>query len=99
MSLLADYSNAALVWIFGCVFLFVILGLLSFWPAARGHWSALIMAAPSILLGGFLSWNLISDSRPDHALPDMWFLFPAPLAVGVVAILMWASVRYSDYSE
>lgn len=99
MPLHAEHTDAALVWIFGCVFLFVILGMFSFWPAARGHWSALFMAAPSVLIGGFLSWSLVTDSGPDHGLPDMWFLFPAPLAVGVVAILVWASVRYSDYSE
>src|SRR5438105_1134573 len=99
MPLLAEHTDAALVWIFGGVFLFVILGLLSFWPAARGHWSALFLAAPSVLLGGFLSWSLVADSRPDRGLPDMWFFFPAPLAVGLAAILMWASVRYSDSSE
>ncbi len=95
----AENTDVALVWIFGVVFLFVILGLLSFWPATRGHWSAVFMAAPSVLLGGFLSWSLVTDLRPDYRLPDMWFLFPAPLAVGVVAILVWASVRYSDSSE
>lgn len=99
MPLLAEHTDPGLVWIFGGVFFFVVLGLFSFWPAGRGHWSALFMAAPSVLLGGFLTWSLIADSKPDHGLPDMWFFFPAPLAVGVVAILVWASVRYSDSSE
>lgn len=99
MPLLAEYSDAGLVWIFGGVFLFVILGLVSFWPATRGHWSAIFMAAPSVLLGGFLTWSLVADSKPEHGLPDMWFFFPAPLAVGVVAILVWASARYSDSAD
>jgi len=92
----AEGAEVSLGWTFGAVFTLVVLGLLSFWPASRGHWSALLMAGPSVALGGFLTWSLVADSRPDQAMPDLWFLFPAPLAVGVVAILVWWAVRYAE---
>jgi hypothetical protein len=83
----------ALAWIFAIVFTLVVLGILSFWPASRGHWSALLLAGPSILLGAFLIWNVVAPARPDPLMPDLWFLFPAPLAVGVGSILFWLAAR------
>ncbi len=89
----------ALGWIFGIVFTLVVMGILSFWPASRGHWSALVLAAPSVLLGGFLVWNVLAPARPDPLMPDLWYLFPAPLAVGLASILFWAAARHMKRLE
>lgn len=80
--------------IFGIVFTLLILGFFSFWPAAHGHWSALLLAGPSVVLGAFLIWNVLAGTRPDPTLPDLWFCFPAPFAIGVASLLFWASSRH-----
>ncbi|MEI9898400.1 MAG: hypothetical protein WDN28_32215 [Chthoniobacter sp.] len=82
-------------WIFGIVFTLLVLGFLSFWPATRGHWSALLLAGPSVLLGAFLIWYLVAGTRPDQALPDLWYFFPTPFAVGLASLLFWASARHA----
>lgn len=94
-----DSIDNALVWIFGIVFTLFVMGILSFWPASRGHWSALLLAGPSVLLGGFLIWNVVTPTRPDSLMPDLWYLFPAPLAVGVASILFWAAARCTKREE
>lgn len=91
--------DSALGWIFGIVFTLVVMGIFSFWPASRGHWSALVLAGPSVLLGGVLIWNILAPVRPDSLMPDLWYLFPAPLAVGVASILFWAAARHARRVE
>ncbi|EDY17138.1 hypothetical protein CfE428DRAFT_5320 [Chthoniobacter flavus Ellin428] len=90
-----DNIDNSLAWIFGIVFMLVVMGIISFWPASRGHWSAVLLAAPSVVLGGLLIWNIVAPIRPDSPMPDLWFLFPAPLAVGLASILFWMAARHS----
>ncbi len=94
MPLLMENLDADPGLIFGIVFTLLILGFFSFWPAAHGHWSALLLAGPSVVLGGYLIWNIVAGTRPDPTLPDLWFFFPAPFAIGIASILFWASARH-----
>ena len=93
--MLASNFDALLPIIFGIPIALVALGLLSFIPAFRGHWSAVPLAAPSVLIGLMLTWGIITDSRPDQLIPALWVFFPAPLVVGVAAISLWAVRRRS----
>jgi len=94
LPLLMENLDADPGMIFGIVFTLLILGFFSFWPAAHGHWSALLLAGPSVVLGGYLIWNIVAGTRPDPTLPDLWFFFPAPFAIGIASILFWASARH-----
>jgi len=91
----ASNFDALLPIIFGIPIALVGLGFVSFIPAYRGHWSAVLLAAPSVLIGAMLTWGIITDSRPDQLIPALWVFFPAPLVVGVAAISLWAVRRRS----
>ncbi|MEP6671417.1 MAG: hypothetical protein ABJF10_19805 [Chthoniobacter sp.] len=99
MLLLAENIDAGLGWIFGAVFTFLVMGFLSFWPATRGHWSALLLAGPSVIFGGFLIWYVVANSHPNQPMPDLWFFFPAPFAIGLASIVFWASARHADRAQ
>jgi len=58
-----------------------------------------VLAAPSVVLGGMLIWNIVAPLRPDAPMPDLWFLFPAPLAVGLASMLFWLAARHSKRME
>ena len=87
--MLASNFDALLPWIFGIPLALVVLGFVSFIPALRGHWSALLLAAPSVLIGGALTWSIVTDTRKDTLIPALWVFFPAPLVVGLAAITLW----------
>src|SRR6476469_1708797 len=89
MPLLASSFDALLPVIFGIPVVLVALGFFSFWPAARGHWLAPVLAAPSLLIGLLLTASIVMDSRKDMLMPALWVFFPAPLVVGVASVALW----------
>ena len=89
----ASNFDAFLPLLLGVPVALVGLGLISLFAAFRGHWSAVPLAAPSILVGLVLTWGIVTDSRPDQLIPVLWLLFPAPLAVGSASIILWAKRR------
>lgn len=97
--MIASNFDALLPIIFGIPVAFVGLGFVSFIPAFRGHWSAVLLAAPSVVIGAMLTWGIVNDSRPDQLIPALWIFFPAPLVVGVTSIILWAVRRRSRRSQ
>ena len=66
----------------------VVLGFVSFIPARRGHWSALLFAAPSVVIGAWQTW--ISLTAEGNAIvPYLWLFFLAQLVMGIAAITLW----------
>ena len=95
MPLLAESIDGALPIIFGIPLVLIAAGLLSFWPATRGHWSALVLAAPCLLIGFFLTASIVLDSRKDMLMPSLWIFFPAPLLIGIASVALWFVRRRS----
>lgn len=91
----ASNFDGLLPFIFGIPLALVALGFISLIPAFRGHWSAVLLAAPSVLIGLVLTWSIVAASRPDQLIPALWVIFPAPLIVGVSSIALWALRRRS----
>ena len=67
----------------------VVLGLISFVPAARGHWLTLPLALPVACLGAACVVDFSIHSNPAMVLPEFWFLSVAPLVLGVASIILW----------
>jgi hypothetical protein len=68
----------------------IVMGLLvSFWPASRGHWSALFIAIPG-LLGGLLLLLLFAGPHSDLAV-KMVASVPSLLAIG--SLILWSRKR------
>jgi len=65
----------------------------SFVPASRGNGSALLLAAPSLLIGLFLVSNIIIDTRKDALDLFAWIICLGPLVVSVASILLWVVRR------
>ena len=63
--------------------------LVSFWPASRGHWSALAIAIPG-LLGGLLLLLLFAGPHSDLAVKAVASV-PALLAIG--SLVLWSRKR------
>ena len=95
MMLASGSNDVSAVLLFGIPAALVALGLISFIPASRGHWSAILLAAPSVLIGLMLTWGIVTDPRKDMMIPVLWIVFPAPLIMGVAASMLWAARRRS----
>lgn len=93
MLFLASNFDAVLPLIYGIPSGLVALGLVSFWPAVRGHWSAPVLAAPVLLIGLLLTASVLMEPRKDMLIPSLWILYPAPLVVGVASIGIWLVSR------
>jgi hypothetical protein len=72
MPLLAESIDGALTLIFGLPILAIAITLLSFWPSARGHWSGPLLALPSVLVGAFAVYSLLTAQRKDQLMPGLW---------------------------
>jgi hypothetical protein len=91
--MLASNFDALLPLMLGVPAVLVVCGLVSFIPASRGHWLALVLAVPCALFGLILIYALFADGRPDSIIPALWVVFPAPLVVGGASIALWAFRR------
>lgn len=67
----------------------VLLLLLSFWPASRGHWSALMLAIPG-LLAALLLLLLFAGPHSDLAVK---LLAAVPALLAVASLLFWSRRR------
>ena len=77
----------------GVVFLgILVLGIASFWPARRGHWSGLVMALPCVLLG--LAFAVAIMAEGFRIIYPVLLLFPPVyLGLGIASILLWYTRR------
>ena len=70
--------------------------LISFFPAARGHWSALVLAVPSLLVGFAFTAAMLDDARIyGFGKFDVsnYIVWPLPFVVGVASVILWAMRR------
>jgi hypothetical protein len=88
----ASSFDALVPLIYGIPIVFLALGLISFIPAARGHWSALVLALPAAFVG-FILISITGYS--DATLPGIKIIWPAPLVVGGLSALLWIIRRRS----
>lgn len=93
MLILAESIDGAIGLFVGFVAISIFPGLVSFWPAIRGHWSALLLAAPSILGGLMLMVDNVRNSSPEPIDASIWIYSAIPLAIGVLSILVWWTQR------
>ena len=91
--LASDFSG--LVWIFLAIPMALLaLAVVSFVPASRGHWSAVLLAAPPVLLGLLFAALLISDSARSGLTPAaMCALLLAPPVIGILSLGVWSERR------
>ena len=87
-------------WLLGCLLVIGIFGLVSLVPARRGHWSALILAAPPLLVGAYFIWGLVACLMDVSQRKNLWseynlvFVpFPLLFVLGVVSVRRWAMCR------
>lgn len=88
-ALLAATSPGLAEFLIGGAILFGLCLLLSFWPAALGHWSAPWLATPGLLVGLLL---LVFSFGP-HFDGIVRVLAALPPIVGVSSLTLWARRR------
>ena len=93
MPVLASNFDGLIPFIVGIPLTVAALGLLSFWPAARGHWSGPVLAAPCLLIGLLLTGSILLDPDREMVLPALWIVYPAPLLVGIASVALWQKRR------
>jgi hypothetical protein len=64
------------------------LGIAAFWPASRGHWAAVVLATPALLMGLALVGALFNHAAGPGILGALLYS-PALLALGSGAIVRW----------
>jgi hypothetical protein len=78
-----------LMWIFIAIPLLLLAGAVaSFIPADRGHWSALVLAGPAVVLGSIFALTVISGAG-SHLLPIGFGIVMGPPVVGILAMGLW----------
>ena len=89
--LASDFSG--LMWIFVAIpVLLLLAAALSFIPAYRGHWSAVVLALPTVVLGGMFALTVISGAG-SHLIGAGFVLVMAPPVAGILAMGLWAEMR------
>jgi hypothetical protein len=78
----------------GALFLLapLVLGIASYWPSARGHWTGPLLAAPALLLGLAVAGAVVTATSAWMLLPALPF-FPMPLMLGIGSIALWLRRR------
>jgi hypothetical protein len=91
--LASDFSGLA--WIFLAIpMALVALALASFVPANRGHWSAVLLATPPVLLGLLFAAVLMFPSARSGLMPGgMCALLLAPPVIGILSLGVWSERR------
>jgi len=64
------------------------LGMVSFWPSARAHWSGPVLALPSLLIGLAFSCALVR-SGPGYAGWPALIYAPVQLILAIGSIALW----------
>lgn len=95
-TMLATNYDGFFLQVFGPLVGILLLGLISFVPAASGHWSALILGIPCALVGLCMTAGFFFDDDP---IDSGWIvlavrgLFAAQLIVGSASIVLWGKQR------
>ena len=64
------------------------LGIAAFWPAGRGHWTALVLATPALLVGLAFGAALFNNPAGPGILVALLYA-PLLLGLGGGAIIRW----------
>ena len=91
--LASDFSGLA--WIFVMIpIVLLVLAVASFLPASYGHWSAVLLAAPAVLLGLTYAALLGFASARSRLMPGgMCALLLAPPVIGILSLGVWSERR------
>jgi hypothetical protein len=87
--ILAESIEGPLKLLFEVSILAVCLALVGLWPAFRGHWSALLLAAPAILLGLTRCYEMATAENRAYLDKGLWGWALVPLSVGVASAVLW----------
>jgi hypothetical protein len=91
--LASDFSG--LVWIFLAIpAVLIVLAVISFFPASRGHWAAPALAGPAVLVGLLYASLLLFASARSRLTPfPMCAFLLAPPVLGILALGVWSGQR------
>jgi hypothetical protein len=97
--LASDFSGIA--WIFVAIpFVLIALAAISFIPAALGHWSAVLLATPAVLLGlMFVGLITFAVARTAPMPFGACALILAPPVLGILSLGVWSERRRSKMRE
>jgi hypothetical protein len=87
--ILAENFDGLFVWILGLPVVLAVSAAVSFFGAARGHWSGPALAGPAVGIGGLLFLSVAAGGAPCAIL----LITLAPPAVGIGALGLWAERR------
>ena len=88
----SDFSG--ITWIFVMVPLALLAAaLLSFIPAYFGHWSAVVLALPAVVLGILFDSMIMFSGGPSHMPPWACLFFLAGPVSGILAMGLWSERR------
>jgi len=71
-----------------------VLGVVSFWPSARGHWSGAVLAAPSLLFGFVFTAAVLRDGPGLGGWAALVY-GPLLLILAVASFILWDRRRAS----
>ena len=91
--LASDFSGLA--WIFLAIpFSLIASAAISFIPASRGHWSAVLLAAPAVLFGLMLLVRVgVANARSGLMPFGACALLLAPPVLGILSLGVWSECR------
>ena len=93
--LASDFSGLA--WIFVAIpIFFIALAGISFIPAALGHWSAVLLAAPAIVFGPLYLAMFVTARARFGGIPfGGCMLLLAPPVLGILSMGVWSERRHA----
>jgi hypothetical protein len=88
----SDFSGLA--WMILCIPLVLLAAaVLSFIPAYLGHWSAVVLALPAVVLGILFDSAIMSGGGGARMPPWACMMFLAPPVTGILAMGLWSEKR------
>ena len=87
LPILADSIDGPLDFVIAVMAALLLLELISFWPACRGHWSALILAIPPAIVGGWMVNSLLHE--PGSGVDFFLIASASPIYLAVISIITW----------
>jgi hypothetical protein len=92
MILASDFSGLAWI-ILGIPLALLAAALVSFIPAYFGHWSAVVLALPAVVLGILFDSAVMFGGGASHMPPWACMMFLAPPVAGILAMGLWSERR------
>jgi hypothetical protein len=87
---IASDFNGLIEFLIGVSVALLICSVLSLFPAKRGHWSALLVAAPSLFLGSSLLWSVMNSGPVSFI---VILIFAPPPLLAFCSVLIWMAKK------